>query len=408
MGTSCQQSLFQPSCFRLRISLVLAMLCLQAGAWAQPAPSTVRVFILAGQSNMQGHAVVDLNHPEHYNGGKGNLVHLLQSSGERFQHLRRGDDWRIRDDVWVRYETTEETKAGKLTIGFAGYQDRHHFGPELQLGHLLGDYFDEPVLLIKTAWGGKSLKTDFRSPSAVAQRGGEVGPNYLLMIQQVAEALTRAPQEFPELSPAEFRISGFVWQQGWNDMIDEQARQEYFLNLVNLIDDVRAAWGQPELPVVVGELGNGGQQASPAMKQFRQQQSRIDAHPPFVGNVLFAPTLQHARPADESPNPGHLHHWYGNAESYLLVGDALGKQMIRLLSQPRQPRVLILGDSISIGYSPHVIDALREEAFVVRPIDQPSRRRKLRRNGPGYRRNRSLAVAGRWPVGRDSLQLRTA
>ena len=30
---------------------------------------TFKVFLLAGQSNMEGHAVVDLDHPDHYNKG---------------------------------------------------------------------------------------------------------------------------------------------------------------------------------------------------------------------------------------------------------------------------------------------------------------------------------------------------
>jgi hypothetical protein len=36
------------------------------------------------------------------------------------------------------------------------------------------------------------------------------------------------------------------------------------------------------------------------------------------------------RPAKESPNVGHGHHWFGNAESYFLIGDALGRALLRL------------------------------------------------------------------------------
>lgn len=336
---------------------------------AQEISETVRVFVLAGQSNMQGHAVVDMDHPEHYNGGKGNLNHVLASTGERFAHLKDGDGWTVRDDVMIRFVTRHETKTGGLTTGFAGYQDRRHFGPELQFGHVVGNHFEEPVLLVKTAWGGKSLKTDFRPPSAVAKRGGETGPYYTRMMEEVKQALSSAADEFPQFNDAQFEIGGFVWQQGWNDMIDEEARDEYFQNLVDLVNDVRLAWDKPDLPVVVGELGNGGKDAGKNMKQFRRQQSRIDAHPPFVGNVLFVPTIQHARPADESPNVSHLHHWSGNAESYLLVGDSLGKKMVQLYTSPKEPRILILGDSISMGYTPIVRQAFRNRAFVARPMN---------------------------------------
>ena len=48
---------------------------------------------------------------------------------------------------------------------------RHHIGPELQIGHRLGDALEAPVLLVKTAWGGKDLFKNFEPPSA----GGKTG-----------------------------------------------------------------------------------------------------------------------------------------------------------------------------------------------------------------------------------------
>lgn len=335
---------------------------------AQDNPPIVRVFVLAGQSNMQGQAVVDMDHPEHYNGGKGNLNDVMIKSKGRFDHLKSTDGWSDREDVKVRYQTEKQLKRGNLSIGFSGYEDGRHFGPELQFGHVVGDYLEEPVLLIKTAWGGKSLSKDFRPPSAVRARGGEVGPYYQKMMQEVSEALSAAATDFPEWSQHRFEISGFVWQQGWNDMVNEKATGEYFKNLVDLIDDVRSAWNRPNLPVVVGELGNDGPDAGPGMKRFRRQQARIDAHGPFVSNVIFVPTAQHARPASESPNTGHGHHWYGNAESYLLVGESLGLGMVELLGRQGQPKILILGDSISIGYTSHVKKSLKDSAFVTRPM----------------------------------------
>lgn len=317
---------------------------------------------------MQGQAVVDMDHPEHYNGGKGNLNDVINRSKGRFDHLKSGNGWSKREDVKVRYRTEKQLKRGNLSIGFSGYEDGRHFGPELQFGNLLGDYLEEPVLLIKTAWGGKSLSKDFRPPSAVQARGGEVGPYYKKMMQEVNEALSEAATDFPAWSDHRFEISGFVWQQGWNDMVDEKATNEYFKNLVDLIEDVRSAWERPDLPVVVGELGNDGPKAGAGIKRFRKQQARIAAHGPFVSNVLFVPTAQHARPAEESPNTGHGHHWYGNAESYLLVGESLGLGMIELLERTEQPKILILGDSISIGYTPYVKKSLKDLAFVTRPM----------------------------------------
>ena len=43
----------------------------------QAKPKTFKVFLLAGQSNMQGQGVVDMDHPKYYNSGKGNLVNTM-------------------------------------------------------------------------------------------------------------------------------------------------------------------------------------------------------------------------------------------------------------------------------------------------------------------------------------------
>lgn len=43
------------------------------------------------------------------------------------------------------------------------------------------------------------------------------------------------------------------------------------------------------------------------------------------------PTFAFRRPAQDSPNVTHAHHWFGNAESYLLAGEAMGRAMAELL-----------------------------------------------------------------------------
>ncbi len=154
------------------LSCVLNVVFLANCLMAQPADRKIaRVFILAGQSNMQGHGVVDLDDEKNYNGGKGTLVQVMEAAKnpKLYEHLRNEDGtWSVRDDVFVRYQTPGgELKTGGLTIGFSAYQgEPHHIGPELQFGHVVGDAFEEPVLLIKTAWGGKSLYEDFRPPSS--------------------------------------------------------------------------------------------------------------------------------------------------------------------------------------------------------------------------------------------------
>ncbi len=309
--------------------LSLAFLLPATACGEQAGKSPVQVYILAGQSNMQGQGVVDLDHPQYYNGGRGILQRVMSESKtpERYKHLK--DDkgrWTERDDVWVRYQTEHSLKKGPLTIGFTGYEGKHHIGPELQIGNVLGDHLDNQVLLIKTAWGGKSLYKDFRPPSA----GGETGEYYTKMIAEVRQGLAHLKQDFPDYDGRGYEIAGFVWFQGWNDMFDDAAHEQYEANLVHLIHDVRKEFDRPRLPVVIGELGNGGEKAGANMQAIRAAQAAATARDEFQGTVAFVKTTAFARPAEDSPNKGHGHHWFGNAESYFLIGDALGQAMIDL------------------------------------------------------------------------------
>jgi hypothetical protein len=91
-----------------------------------PAPEPtkpIKVFSLAGQSNMQGQGVVEMDHPKYYNGGKGNLAWSMEHSASKdmMRHLRDGSGkWVERDDVTIRYEFKDKVRQGKLTIGYAG------------------------------------------------------------------------------------------------------------------------------------------------------------------------------------------------------------------------------------------------------------------------------------------------
>lgn len=286
------------------------------------APKPTIAFILAGQSNMEGQGVVEMDHPIFYNGGKGNLVWSMKNSksAKMMRHLRdKNGEWVVRDDVSISFKDKRETRTGKLSIGYTGYGGKSHIGPELQFGHVVGDLYDQPVLLIKTAWGGKSLNKDFRPPSA----GGTVGPYYEMMVAEVRAALAH----HQKLTGQQVELAGFVWMQGWNDLFDESARNSYADNLGHLASDVRREFDTPRLPFVVGELGNGGPKAAANMLALRQAQ-KVGTEQ--IENAVFVPTTDFARPADMSPNVGHGHHWFGNAESYFLVGNALGHATVKL------------------------------------------------------------------------------
>ena len=310
------------------VSLAVFALCLLGVAIVgktEPQKEPVKVFLLAGQSNMEGQGVVSMDHPQYYNGGRGNLVNVMKNAKKAhlYKHLRdKKGKWVVRDDVKITFRK----RNGGLTIGYTGYGGDSHIGPELQFGHVVGDYYKEPVLLIKTAWGGKSLFKDFRPPSS----GGEVGEFYKLMLKEIHTALDNMQKTFPDLAGRGWEIAGFVWMQGWNDMCTPEAIPEYDTNLVNLVKDIRREFKSQNLPVVIGELGNGGPDARGNMAAFRKAQK---AGAERIENAIFVITHNFARYPEQSPNKGHGHHWFGNAESYFLVGDALGKEILKLIDR---------------------------------------------------------------------------
>ena len=276
---------------------------------------------------MEGQAVADLEGKD-YNDGKGTLEFLMRDPAKAslLKHLKDAQGrWTVREDVWVRYKPEHgPVKAGPLTLGFTVYGGRHHFGPELQFGHVLGDYFDNQVLLIKTAWGGKSLYRDFRPPSS----GGTVGPYYTKMLADIREALAELKTDFPNYDGGGYELAGFVWYQGWNDGCEPRtAVPEYEQNLVNFIRDVRKDLNAPRLPFVIGELTGPWVQAPGEWATLRKAQAAAAARPEFRGTVVFVETHDFVRKPEDSPNPGHGHHEFGNAETYFLVGNALGTAM---------------------------------------------------------------------------------
>jgi alpha-galactosidase len=257
---------------------------------------SVKVFILAGQSNMEGKAKVSVLE---YQIGQ-------PATAELFKSLKKGGNWIERDDVWIKYFAEK----GRLTIG---YGSPKCIGPELGFGMVVGDHYKEPVLLIKTAWGGRSLYRDFRSPRAglppadvldnmladLKKRKPDAtlddvkspfGASYRAMLDEVNGTLADMKKHFPDYAGQGYELAGFVWFQGWNDMVDAKATAEYTTNLTHFINDVRKDLKARALPFVVGEMGVGGKNAGANTERFRAAQAAVLEVPAFKGNVAVVKT----------------------------------------------------------------------------------------------------------------------
>lgn len=250
---------------------------------------------------------------------------VTEKLGKLIAAARARERWKVRDDVWVWFNG----RSGPLTVGFGAGQNL--FGPELEFGHVVGDALPEQVLIIKTAWGGQSLYRDFRPPSS----GGETGARYRSLLETVRRVLAGLKEEFPGYDGGGHELAGLIWWHGWNDGCDPQnAVPEYEENLVHLIHDLRKDLEVPKLPVVIGELTGPWVEVGGEWGALRRAQAAAAARPELAGTVAFAETHDFVRREEDSPG-GWPCHEFNNAETYFLVGDALGKRMVELLRKPR-------------------------------------------------------------------------
>ncbi len=303
------------------------LLAILLGSHSPVIGQSIKVFILAGQSNAEGHGEVEPASIE------GTLAHFFDNGGDQeFGSLQDANgDWSVRNDVWVRYDHEfEDLITGELTVGY-GYS-QNLIGPEFGMGNVLGDYYpNDKVLIIKTCWGGRSLAEDFRPPSS----GGTVGPYYTQMLADINLAINNIATEFPDYNNEPIEIAGLVWFQGFNDSLEQWMMDEYEQNLINLIADVRNDLNTSDLPVVVGLTGNLGPvvQLYGSDLQTMIVPAQINAAN-YTGHsdVCYADTRSFWRNAGESPEPDFGHHWHNNAESYLRIGNEFGQQMVGLLN----------------------------------------------------------------------------
>ena len=278
--------------YRTIVIACFVELSLLISASGQP----LKVYVLAGQSNMQGHAQVRT------------LSHLrmdAQTAPILAEILDDGGQPKTIDQVWISsigHDGGEVERHGQLSPDYGAEGRGPKIGPEYTFGVYLQKHVQQPILLIKTAWGGKSLHTDFRPPSGgpfefqpsqlknLRDRGEDLGRvrtakvaatgrYYRLMIEHVKNVLNDVGRVCPGYDPDEgHELAGFVWFQGWNDMVDggvypnrgkPGSFDSYSELLAHFIRDVRRDLSSPDLPFVIGVMGVGGRIADYGPEQQR-------------------------------------------------------------------------------------------------------------------------------------------
>ena len=121
------------------------------------------------------------------------------------------------------------------------------------------------------------------------------------------------------------------WHQGWNDRVNQEFNDAYEVNLAHLIRDLRRDLDAPDLPFVVAETGMSGvNDKHPRALSLMAAQAAVAEYPEFKGNVAFVGTKAFYRESEQSPTK-QGYHWNSNAETYYLIGEAMGHAMMQLI-----------------------------------------------------------------------------
>jgi hypothetical protein len=171
-------------CLALAAAAAAAVAAAAASA-SQPKPGPLQVFLLAGQSNMEGQSPTDSTDPNpgctgcpHRNGTLAWMVHNetraeVQAWSRKL--VNTDGSWLVLPSVWMWGNENQGTT--NWTVGNGVTKDAN--GPEYGFGYGIAQSSPNQALLAKWARGGTSLAQDWRPPSS----GGTVGP---LFVESVA------------------------------------------------------------------------------------------------------------------------------------------------------------------------------------------------------------------------------
>lgn len=310
----------------------------------------VKVYILMGQSNMleMGRVTGDKDGTLEHAVNQGLYPYLVDDEGS----------WTMRQDVRnvavmgsggpgksrVRKNDWLKVAGGKV-------------GVEIGIGHHMGKLHDEPVLILKSAIGNRSLGWDLLPPGSPSyeftdpkdgktyvyagygqsplrwEKGTKPEPIGWSAGIQYAGDVARAKQVLKELDKyypgaKEYEIAGFFWWQGDKDRYDAGHAQKYEQNLVNLIKELRKEFNAPKAKFVCATLGQTDKDnAKGTEKDIIEAKFAISdpgKYPKLKGHVA---TVYTHRLSKGGASNGH---YGGNAETYMNVGEAMGKAMVEL------------------------------------------------------------------------------
>jgi alpha-galactosidase len=306
-----------------------------------------KVFILMGQSNMVGMGDIGPKTK------KGTLTYLTKTEKKYPFLVDDAGQWTVRKDVY--YYDARVKNGGPLS---PTANNGESIGPELGFGYVMGHVLDEPVLILKSCIGNRSLGWDLLPPGSeryiVDGRtyagykdtpdswvegqpkkavNWYAGKQYDDDVANAKKVLADIGKYYP--GATKYEVAGFVWWQGHKDQNPVHASR-YEQNLVRLIQCLRKDFNAPNAKFVLATIAFGGWQLAGPGKTVAEAQLAMGdpkKHPEFAGNVKCIEARNFWREADVSPNPRQGYHYNRNAGTYMDVGLSLGWAMAELLGK---------------------------------------------------------------------------
>ena len=242
----------------MALMLIAAAVRLNAADLQGDDTKTVRVFIFAGQSNMVGSdsKVKDIGRFPPFRGLGDSQPNV------RFSYCI-GRENKMRSNGWVPLQPVNNV-----------------VGPELSFARKMTKHSDAPIAIIKCAAGGTHLGGDWNPDD----------PQGFKMYPLTLELIRSSLAEFDKRNIA-YRIEGFMWHQGENDMFNQEYMKNYGKNLRNFLASWRRDLKSPELKFYIGELCTKtiwGMDLRPRMYAISLGQKSVTSSDPFAEYIPTA------------------------------------------------------------------------------------------------------------------------
>ncbi|MDP6524094.1 MAG: sialate O-acetylesterase [Kiritimatiellia bacterium] len=336
------------------VALALTGLVLNAAAEQLPDPDgkpadmskPVQVYILLGQSNM-------LNF-----GKKAKLETVIKEKGKYPYLVDDAGNWTVRKDV-RHVRVMGSGGPGKSRVFNNEWMTiSGNVGVEIGIGHYIGTAVDAPVLILKSAIGNRSLGWDLLPPGSESYEFEEKGKTWVYAgfgdspshwekgteakkigwtagIQYAGD-IARAKDVLKDLGKyypgaTKYEVAGFCYWQGDKDRYNAGHATRYEKNLVQLIKQLRKDFDAPDAKFVCATLGQTEKGATGNEGHILNAQLAVDGktgkYPEFKGNVasVYSKPFCHGGSSNG--------HYGGNPETYMDIGEAMGKAMAELLGR---------------------------------------------------------------------------